>query len=94
MVSYLNDAALLTKTIKESKINSLLCGGAGGFTHKKFINEAGVFADNLLTATLWTQQLQYPGTKEYYDQYAKHIPYHPTIMGPKPIPPCSWQQMF
>ncbi len=71
MVSYLNDAALLTKTIKESKINSLLCGGAGGFTHKKFINKVGKFANNLLTATLWTQQLQYPGAKRYYNQYVK-----------------------
>jgi branched-chain amino acid transport system substrate-binding protein len=71
MVSYLNDAALLTKTIKESKINSLLCGGAGGFTHKKFINKVGKFANNLLTATLWTQQLQYPGAKTYYNQYVK-----------------------
>lgn len=71
MVSYLNDAALLTKTIKESKINSLLCGGAGGFTHKKFINKTGKFANNLLTATLWTQQLHYPGAKEYYNQYIK-----------------------
>jgi branched-chain amino acid transport system substrate-binding protein len=81
MVSYLNDAALLTKTIKASKINSLLCGGAGGFTHKKFINEAGEFADKLLTATLWTQQLQYPGAKEYYDQYAKAYAIPPDYHG-------------
>ncbi len=81
MVSYLNDAALLTKTIRESKINSLLCGGAGGFTHKKFINKAGDYANNLLTATLWTQQLQYPGAKEYYDQYIKKYSMPPDYHG-------------
>lgn len=81
MVSYLNDAALLTKTIRESKINSLLCGGAGGFTHKKFINKAGGYANNLLTATLWTQQLQYPGAKEYYDQYIKKYSMPPDYHG-------------
>ncbi|MBW1607575.1 MAG: ABC transporter substrate-binding protein [Deltaproteobacteria bacterium] len=81
MVSYLNDAALLTKTIKESKINSLLCGGAGGFTHKKFINKAGESANNLLTATLWTQQLQYPGAKEYYNQYVKTYSIPPDYHG-------------
>ena len=81
MVSYLNDAALLVKTIRETKINSLLCGGAGGFTHKKFVNKAGEFSKNLLTATLWTHQLQYPGTKEYYDQYIKKYSIPPDYHG-------------
>lgn len=81
MVSYLNDAALLTKTIRESKINSLLCGGAGGFTHKKFINKIGDLANNLLTATLWTHQLKYPGTKEYYDEYIKRYSVPPDYHG-------------
>jgi branched-chain amino acid transport system substrate-binding protein len=71
MVSYLKDGALLVKKIREAKINSLLCGGAGGFTSQKFINNAGASADYLLTATLWTPQLQYPGTQEYYDQYTE-----------------------
>ncbi len=71
MVSYLKDAALLVKTIRGSKLNSLLVGGAGGFTSQKFINTAGDEANNLLTATLWTPQLQYPGTKEYYNRYIK-----------------------
>jgi branched-chain amino acid transport system substrate-binding protein len=69
MVSYLKDGALLVKNIKDAKINSLLAGGAGGFTSQKFINTAGASANLFLTATLWTPQLQYPGTKEYYDQY-------------------------
>ena len=81
MVSYLNDAALLTKTIKESKINSLLCGGAGGFTHKKFIDKAGDFSNHLLTATLWTHQLSYPGTEEYYNAYIKNFSVPPDYHG-------------
>ncbi len=71
MVSYLKDAALLVKNIRDAKIDSLLCGGAGGFTSQKFITKAGANADLLLTATLWTSQLQYPGTTEFYDQYTK-----------------------
>jgi len=71
MVSYLKDAAMLVKTIRESQLNSLLVGGAGGFTSQKFINKVGDDANNLLTATLWTPQLGYPGTKEYYNQYIK-----------------------
>lgn len=69
MVSYLKDAVHLVEKIKKSKINSLLIGGAGGFTHYKFIAMAGNYADRMLTATLWTHQLPYPGTKEYYDRY-------------------------
>jgi branched-chain amino acid transport system substrate-binding protein len=69
MVSYLKDGALLVKNIRDAKINSLLSGGAGGFTSQKFITAAGASANHLLTATLWTAALQYPGTKEYYDQY-------------------------
>ena len=81
MVSYLNDAALLVKLIRESGIKSLLCGGAGGFTHQKFIKKAGLLAENLLTATLWTHQLQYPGTREYYDHYVKKYSVSPDYHG-------------
>jgi branched-chain amino acid transport system substrate-binding protein len=81
MVSYLNDATLLVKTIRESNSNSILCGGAGGFTHKKFINKTGDLADNLLTATLWTHQLQYPGTKKYYNQYINKYSIPPDYHG-------------
>ena len=71
LVSYLEDAILLVKTIRESKLNSLLAGGAGGFTSQKFIDKAGDNANHLLTATLWTPFLKYPGTKAYYDKYVQ-----------------------
>jgi branched-chain amino acid transport system substrate-binding protein len=70
MVSYLNDGTLLVKQLRELKINALLCGGAGGFTHHKFIDKTGPLAEKLLTATLWTPQLRYDGTAEFYNQYA------------------------
>jgi len=69
MVSYLTDGAMLVKNIRAAKISSVLAGGAGGFTSQKFIGAAGTSANNLLTATLWTPQLKYPGTKAYYDRY-------------------------
>jgi branched-chain amino acid transport system substrate-binding protein len=71
MVSYLKDAVALVKEIRRLKIKSLLAGGAGGFTHPKFIKEAGDSANHVLTATLWYQEMRYPGTKEYYNQYMK-----------------------
>lgn len=69
MVSYLKDAVLLTKTIRELGINSWLIGGAGGFTSPRFISGAGDAANGVLTATLWTQQLPYSGTAQYYARY-------------------------
>jgi branched-chain amino acid transport system substrate-binding protein len=69
MVSYLKDAVLLVKTMRELKLDSMLIGGAGGFTHQKFIGMAGDAADGVLTATLWTPQLPYPGAQEYYKTY-------------------------
>jgi branched-chain amino acid transport system substrate-binding protein len=81
MVSYLNDAALLVKEIQKLKLKSLLSGGAGGFTHQKFINKAGDDANYLLTATLWTYQLRYPRTKEYYNRYIKKYAIPPDYHG-------------
>jgi branched-chain amino acid transport system substrate-binding protein len=81
MVSYLNDGAVLVKNIRDAKINSLLCGGAGGFTSQKFITQAGAGANLLLTATLWTPQLKYPGIKEYYDPYTEKYAAAPDYHG-------------
>lgn len=81
MVSYLKDGASLVKTIRELGINSLLCGGAGGFTHSKFISMAGDAADKMLTATLWFYESNYPGTKEYYDRYTQRYSASPDYHG-------------
>jgi branched-chain amino acid transport system substrate-binding protein len=81
MVSYLRDAVFLVKRIRELKIESLLCGGAGGFTHNKFTKMAGDAATNVLTATLWFHQLKYPGTKEYYNQYLQKYSVPPDYHG-------------
>jgi branched-chain amino acid transport system substrate-binding protein len=69
MVSYLDDAVSIVKNIRELNINSLLVGGAGGFTSPRFIEMAGPASDNLLTATLWTPHLPYEGIGEYYKRY-------------------------
>jgi branched-chain amino acid transport system substrate-binding protein len=69
MVSYLRDGALLAGHIRQLQPSALLCGGAGGFTHQKFIGQAGEDAEHLLTATLWMPQLRYAGTREYHDRY-------------------------
>lgn len=81
MISYLDDAILLVKKLRQLKINALLCGGAGGFTHQKLIEKAGETADSLLAATLWSPQLGYPGSKEYYEQYFRKYSIPPDYHG-------------
>jgi branched-chain amino acid transport system substrate-binding protein len=71
MVSYLKDAVALVKVIRKMDIPSLLCGGAGGFTHPKFITDAGEAGDRVLTVTLWFQEIPYSGIEEYYNDYLK-----------------------
>jgi branched-chain amino acid transport system substrate-binding protein len=81
MVSRLDDGAALVKAIREVKVDSLLCGGAGGFTSQEFIKRAGKAANQLLTATLWSLQLPYPGAKEYYDRFLQVYSYPPDYHG-------------
>lgn len=69
MVSYLADGIALVKAIRELEIPSQLSGGAAGFAHPKFLEQAGAAADGLLIATLWSGELPYPGSKAYYDAY-------------------------
>jgi branched-chain amino acid transport system substrate-binding protein len=79
MVSYLKDAALLVKEIRALKINALLSGGAGGFTHPKMIKMAGDAANNLLTATLWFNKVCLSSTaycSRYVEKYSIKPDYH------------------
>jgi len=81
MVSRLEDGAALVRAIREVKVDALLCGGAGGFTSQEFIKRAGKAANQLLTATLWSHRLPYPGAKEYHDRFLQVYSYPPDYHG-------------
>jgi branched-chain amino acid transport system substrate-binding protein len=81
MISYLRDAVAMVKQIKDLKIKSLLCGGAGGFTLEEFIKRAGDSANHVLTATLWSAHLTYPGAKAYYAHYVNRYASPPDYHG-------------
>jgi branched-chain amino acid transport system substrate-binding protein len=73
MVSYMKDAVALVKQIRAEKINSFLCGGAGGFTHPDFIKTVGKPAQHLLTASLWTDDQDNVLARTYANLYrSKH----------------------
>jgi branched-chain amino acid transport system substrate-binding protein len=77
MVAYLKDATLLVRKADEMKLNALLCGGAGGFTHEKFSLKAGQAAEHLVTATLWSPSSKFPQAGEFRNQFAKRFDMEP-----------------
>jgi len=72
MISYVHEAALLMKQSKELNFAPKVFAGAGaGFTLPEFYELAGSAAENVLSATLWTPQVPYPGAREYSINYRK-----------------------
>ncbi|MBC2710248.1 MAG: ABC transporter substrate-binding protein [Desulfosarcina sp.] len=71
MMSYLKDATMLVCKIKEMKIRSVLCGGAGGFTHENFCRKAGKSSENMVTATLWSPSVNFPKAEEFNKRFIK-----------------------
>jgi len=80
MSSYLKDAILLVNKINELKIKSILCGGAGGFTHADFPRETAKASEYLLTATLWSPSANHTKSNDFIQRfnkrYGKNPDYH------------------
>ncbi|MDR2549902.1 MAG: ABC transporter substrate-binding protein [Desulfobulbus sp.] len=82
MVSYVMDASLLMKQIKELRIEAkLFAGGAAGFAIPEFINNAKDAAEFVVTATLWSVQVKYPGAKEFAEKYKAKFGDYPSYHG-------------
>ncbi len=82
MVSYVMDAALLMKQIKELRIDAkLFAGGAAGFAIPEFIVNARDASEYVISATLWTPQLKFPGAKEYAEKYKARYGAYPSYHG-------------
>jgi branched-chain amino acid transport system substrate-binding protein len=82
MVSYVMDASLLMKQIKELRIDAkLFAGGAAGFAIPEFIYNAKDAANYVITATLWTPQLKYPGARQFADKYNAKYKDYPSYHG-------------
>ena len=77
MVSYLDDATMLVCKAKEMKVQSLLCGGAGGFTHASFCRKTGNASENMVTATLWSPAAKFAMAKAFYDRYVERYSIQP-----------------
>jgi len=82
MISYVMDASLLMRQIKELRIDAkLFAGGAAGFAIPEFIDNAKDASEYAITATLWTPKLNYPGAKEFAEKYKKKHGDYPSYHG-------------
>ncbi len=82
MVSYVMDAALLMRQIKELRIDAkLYAGGAAGFAIPEFIQSAKEASELVMTATLWSPQIAYPGAREFAEKYKKLYKDYPSYHG-------------
>lgn len=80
MISYFEDALMLVQSIKALGIKSMLCGGGGGFTLEAFAKAAGADAELLLTAALWSEQVDTLDSgsfhKKYTQRFGRKTDYH------------------
>ncbi|MBI5017143.1 MAG: ABC transporter substrate-binding protein [Deltaproteobacteria bacterium] len=81
MVSYVMDASLLMRQIKELRIDAkLFAGGAAGFAIPEFIDNAKDASEDVVTSTLWSANVPFKGAKEfakkYKDKYGDFPSYH------------------
>lgn len=82
MVSYVMDASLLMKQIKELRLEAkLFAGGAAGFAIPEFVDNAKDAAEYVVSATLWTPKLNYPGSQAYAEKYKAKYGDYPSYHG-------------
>ncbi|NOY65102.1 MAG: ABC transporter substrate-binding protein [Nitrospirae bacterium] len=82
MISYVMDAALLMRQIKELRIDAkLFAGGAAGFAIPEFIENAKDASEYVVTATLWSPKVTYPGAKEFAEKYKSKYGKYPSYHG-------------
>jgi branched-chain amino acid transport system substrate-binding protein len=80
MSSYLKDAVLLVRKVSELNIKTILCGGAGGFTHDDFPRQTEKTSEYLLTATLWApssaNDQENNFSQRFFKRHGKKPDYH------------------
>ena len=82
MVSYVMDASLLMRQIRELRIEAkLYAGGAAGFAIPEFIQSAKEASEYVVSATLWSPQVAYSGAKEFAEKYKKRFKDYPSYHG-------------
>ncbi len=81
-ICYVMDAALMARQCKELNFRpKLFVGGGGGFSLPEFAKNAGDAADLIYCATLWSENLPFPGARQFYDKYVQEFNGPPQFQG-------------
>lgn len=72
-VSYLTDAILIQKTMRQLGVNAALFGGGAGYLMPEFYQSAGKDAELVFSVASWNNDLPYKGMADLNQRYkAKH----------------------
>jgi branched-chain amino acid transport system substrate-binding protein len=78
MVSYVADAILLMRQAREIGLKpQAFLGGGAGFTTVQFAAEKDI-SEGVFSATQWTNDVSWPGAKEFFDRYKQKFGKEPT----------------
>jgi branched-chain amino acid transport system substrate-binding protein len=81
-VSYVMDAAMIVKQMKELDLNTnLLVGGGAGYTMPEFNDNAGIASEYVASTTLWVPNVQWPGASDYFNKYKEKYGKEPDYHG-------------
>jgi branched-chain amino acid transport system substrate-binding protein len=81
-VSYVMDAAMIVKQMKELDFNTnLFVGGGAGYTMPEFKENAGDASEYVSSTTLWVPSVAWPGASEYFENYKKKYGKEPDYHG-------------
>ena len=90
MVSYVMDASLLMKQIKELRLDAkLFAGGAAGFAIPEFIDNAKDAAEYVVSATLWTPDSSTGGRRSSRRSTRRSTVTTPPTTAPRPTRPST-----
>lgn len=78
MVSYVADAILLMRQAREIGLQpKAFLGGGAGFTTAEFAREK-VISNHVFSCTQWTEDVNWPGSKEFFKRYVSRFGKEPT----------------
>ena len=71
LVSYISDAVLITKTMRELDVNIPMIGTSAGHIDPAYISNLGKYADYTFTVGEWNTDLKRKGVKEISERFEK-----------------------
>jgi len=81
-VSYVMDAAMIVKQMKELDYNTkLFVGGGAGYTMPEFKENAGAASEYVASTTLWVPNVAWPGAGDYFQKYQQKYGKEPDYHG-------------